>query len=1268
MGIRSVVIQLRAEVAAYVAGMNSAEQATNRLTTQVGILGAGMLGLAALAVKKFADFDQAMSNVAATGADAKLSIDELRQAALDAGQRTVYSATEAAGAIENLSKAGLSAADILGGALDGSLDLAAAGALSVADAASYTAIALSQFGLEGDKASHVADLLAAGAGKALGDVSDLGMALKQGGLVAHQTGLSIEETTAALAAFAQQGLLGSDAGTSLKTMLQRLTPQSDEAQKQFDKLGISAYDAQGNFVGLAEFAEQLKTKMQDLTPEARNAALSVMFGSDAVRGAGVLFSEGAEGIRKWEMAVNDQGYAADVAATRLDNLKGDLEQLSGAFDTALINMGEGANGPLRSIVQSLTDVINGFSNMNDTAQTAVLAVFGVGGAIALGAAGVGKLVVGINNAKTALVAMGITAKSTAIAVGAVGLAITAATLVMVNWANAQADARARTEEYLDTLDEFGNRTDATLTTINDKLSSKTGGFLEGLFGNDDSLITKAEKYGLVVQDLQGYILGESDAVDRVTDAITKYNAAHDIVDSDNQVAKQNDFTDALDEQASSLSDAEKKAIQKAEADQKAGVAAADAAAATKEQRSAVGQLTDTLATGGTTTDSYTNALKDLVAQQREAAGIVLSQRDAQRQYEQSLDDATKALKDNGRTLELDTQKGRDNQAALDDIAKSGLDVVESMRANGASQKELQKAVRATRADFIAQAEKMGMSKSAAKKLADQLGLIPKKVDVDVAVDTQRATDALNRWITLANGRHVKITVDQVGGKQYQFAPGASIARAEGGPIIGPGTGTSDSILARVSNGEHVITAAEVQAAGGHGAIEAWRSSLRGFATGGRVEWAKNRVADARDAYELANGESKAAARTKDAKRQARAQKALDAAKSELEDAKATYARVVEATRQLRTDARRGDSREQATAGMSGAYSVIDQLADASRNPDLSKKARANLAATAKEAEAGLKRLYAQADKIDAKLQSAADQVSRLADIRDQAASGLTGAFGLGDTIAQATDGTAGSWQSVARMNERGQSWNEQIWDPGTAGKAGVTTSAGIVAAYTKRAAAIKTFVGKLQKLREMGLTGPLLQEIYQLGTEQGTVIADALIKGGKGGVSALNKQAGQIDYWANVGGTDLTKAFYTGGIAAAQGFQKGLESDLANNKKSVAKWAKALELELKRAWGIASPSKVTYGMARFLGKGTELGLIDSMPAVIAAARRFSGAAIPTMASGTGSGAGAARGGVTFKNTQHFYGADDSVARKSEARLRDSVYSGGLHRLATGVGA
>ena len=295
----------------------------------------GKVGLAAgvgigLAVKSFADFDSAMSGVAATGSDARANLDALKEAAIDAGAKTKYSATEAAGGIEALAKAGVSANDTLGGGLSGALSLAAAGNLDVAGSAEAAASAMNQFGLAGADIPHIADLLAQAAGTAQGEVSDMAGALNQSGLIASQFGLSIDETSQALALFAKNGLVGSDAGTSFKTMLSSLYAPAGTGAKALDKLGVSAYDAAGALKPIGVVTDDLKAKLDQLSAGDRNAALKSIFGSDAIRAGTILLKDGSAGLAEMATEFGKFGSAADVAAIKMDNLNGDLETLGGA--------------------------------------------------------------------------------------------------------------------------------------------------------------------------------------------------------------------------------------------------------------------------------------------------------------------------------------------------------------------------------------------------------------------------------------------------------------------------------------------------------------------------------------------------------------------------------------------------------------------------------------------------------------------------------------------------------------------------------------------------------------------------------------------------------------------------------------------------------------------------------------------------------------------------------------------------------------------------
>jgi TP901 family phage tail tape measure protein len=349
------------------------------------------------AVKGFAEYDTALTDVKAATRATASELAALEQAAKDAGKTTAFSAKEALKGIEALSKAGVSNADIMGGALTGALSLAAAGSLDVGTAAETAAAAMTQFGLSGQDAAHVADLLAAAAGKSQGEVNDYAQALNQVGLVASQTGLTIEETTAALAAFGSAGLKGSDAGTSFKTMLLSLNGTSDESKALMQELGISAFDAQGKFVGLEKFAGNLQTALKDMSAQQRNSTLQTIFGTDAIRAANVLYNQGAAGIREWGDKVNDAGFAAETARIKNESLEGHFKKLSSAAENASNSFVEKLSPALKGIADIGTSVLNFIAGLPGPIQAAVAAFTILGGgfiAATLAARGLGIAISG----------------------------------------------------------------------------------------------------------------------------------------------------------------------------------------------------------------------------------------------------------------------------------------------------------------------------------------------------------------------------------------------------------------------------------------------------------------------------------------------------------------------------------------------------------------------------------------------------------------------------------------------------------------------------------------------------------------------------------------------------------------------------------------------------------------------------------------------------------------------------------------------------------
>lgn len=423
MADRSVRVVLSAVTSAFEQGMARAAAASKRLGDDLGSvmqaserqraaldgLGRGATvagGLVAAglgaAIKSYADFDEAMSAVAATGQDAKANIQGLRDAAMQAGADTKYSATEAAQGVEAMSKAGMHAKDIMGGGLTSALNLAASGNMSVADSADFMATALNNFHMPGTEAARVADAIAAGANKAQGDVSDMALAFSYVAIPARDAGMSVEQTAGAIAQLASQGIIGEKAGTGLRGVLMSLEAPSTAADKAMAHLGITLYDGNGKFLGYDNAVQQLHDKLGPLTDAQRDQALGTIFGNEQIGAARVLMSGGAAAAQNWAKEVAESGYAQQLASEKTQNLKGDIERLGGSAETAFMKLGESSNGPLRDLVKNANGVVDAFGNMDSHTQATLSIFAGVAGGGALAAGGLIKIVSAARNAKEAL--------------------------------------------------------------------------------------------------------------------------------------------------------------------------------------------------------------------------------------------------------------------------------------------------------------------------------------------------------------------------------------------------------------------------------------------------------------------------------------------------------------------------------------------------------------------------------------------------------------------------------------------------------------------------------------------------------------------------------------------------------------------------------------------------------------------------------------------------------------------------------------------------
>lgn len=382
-----LLVHVGADVKDAISGLNRVDNQVNKSGAGFGRAGL-MMGGASLAivgglgaaVNAAADYESAISQITALGGEFASGQEAISALALDIGQKTAFSATEGALAIAELAKAGVPLQDILAGAAMEAANLAAAGGQSVPEAAVTMSNAMNMFGIAGKDAITVADSFAAAANASASDVHDLSMALAQGGPASAALGNSLQETNAVLALFSNYGIKGSDAGTSLKTMLQSLTNPSAEAAAKMQELGIAAFDANGQFVGFEALAGQLQTSLKDLTQEQRATALAMIFGSDASRVANVLYEEGAAGVAKMTAAVSEQGVAGEMAKAKMDNLNGALEQLKGSFETALIIIGSMFIPVIRKLADGITGALNKFLKLPKPVQK-------LGGIIAAATAG-----------------------------------------------------------------------------------------------------------------------------------------------------------------------------------------------------------------------------------------------------------------------------------------------------------------------------------------------------------------------------------------------------------------------------------------------------------------------------------------------------------------------------------------------------------------------------------------------------------------------------------------------------------------------------------------------------------------------------------------------------------------------------------------------------------------------------------------------------------------------------------------------------------------
>lgn len=315
-------------------------------------------GVATAAVKTGSDFEKQMSRVQAISGATGEDFEKLRDQAIQLGADTSFSASSAAEGMENLAAAGFEVNEITE-AMPGLLALAAASGEDLAVSSDIAASAIRGFGLDAEDAAHVADVLAANANKTNSSVSETGEALKYIAPLAQAAGIEFEETAAAIGIMANAGIQGSQAGTTLRAALSRLSKPTSDMQEVMDELGISFYDSEGKMKSLSEQVGMLQKATEGMTDEQRNNYLVTLYGQEALSGMLALINAGEGSLQELTAAYENSDGAAQAAAdTMQDNLAGAMEQLGGSAETLGIVFYDSVSDNLKAAAESATDSVN----------------------------------------------------------------------------------------------------------------------------------------------------------------------------------------------------------------------------------------------------------------------------------------------------------------------------------------------------------------------------------------------------------------------------------------------------------------------------------------------------------------------------------------------------------------------------------------------------------------------------------------------------------------------------------------------------------------------------------------------------------------------------------------------------------------------------------------------------------------------------------------------------------------------------------------------
>ena len=341
---------------------------------KMSVLSAAVVGIGAAAVQTTAEFDAAMSKVAAVSGAAGAELEALRDKAREMGEKTKFSASEAAEAMNYMAMAGWKTEDMLNG-LDGIMNLAAASGEDLATTSDIVTDALTAFGLTASDSGHFADILAAASSNANTNVSMMGETFKYCAPIAGALGFSAEDTAEAIGLMANAGIKSTQAGTALRTIMNNLAGEIKICGASLGETTIATTNADGSMRDLSDILSDCRTAFSGLTESEKANTAEALVGKNAMSGFLALMNAGEQDVQKLSSAIaNCNGSAVSMAEIMQDNLSGQITILKSQLQELAISFGDMLMPLIRKIVSAVQSFVDRLNEMDEGTRKAVLAI------------------------------------------------------------------------------------------------------------------------------------------------------------------------------------------------------------------------------------------------------------------------------------------------------------------------------------------------------------------------------------------------------------------------------------------------------------------------------------------------------------------------------------------------------------------------------------------------------------------------------------------------------------------------------------------------------------------------------------------------------------------------------------------------------------------------------------------------------------------------------------------------------------------------------